>query len=327
MRYLPLVLAFALAACSKGETKNPDPAAPAAPEPAEAPATQASEPQAATDSIKSKMKTAELAPETMPEVTLKEAGAPPLEPLRRSFAKGQKETMTLRVGEVIDMTGGGWERHLTPLDVRQTVELETKSVSKDGAASVALVVKSAERIEGTSDDPNTKQMDPTGVTGTYTVDARGRVSAMDLEPPGNDPRIQKPFLDSMRSKLRTMAPPFPEEPVGVGAKWTVVTEVNEFLTHLREEIKVELVAREGDVAVLKYSVVTKGERHHDWTPAQDIAVEVTANGEARIRPKKLAPGLTKAEQRIVQTATILGDGAPEEPVVQTLAHTIEIRGK
>jgi hypothetical protein len=325
MRFLTLVLALVLAACSKGETKTPDSPPAAAPEPAEAPATQAPPAQAATDSAKSK--TAELAPETMPEVTLKEAGAPPLEPLRRSFAKGQKETMTLQVGEVIDMNGGGWERHLTPLDIRQTVELETKSVSKDGVASVALVVQSSERIEGTSDDPNTKQMDPTGVTGTYMLDSRGRVSEMNLEPPGNDPRIQKPFLDSMRSKLRTMAPPFPEEPVGVGAKWTVVTEVNEFLTHLREEIEVELVAREAGLAVLKYSVNTKGKRHHDWTPPQDIAVEVTATGEARVRSKKLAPGLTKAEQRITQTATILGDGAPEEPVVQTLAHTVEIRGK
>ena len=315
------ILLFSLG-CSKtepaSETETQSEAAPALAATAEAPAAEA------PPTPKSPPATPALPPETKPVVKLLTAGEPPLEALRRTFKAGQKETMTLEVGEVITMKGGGWDALSTPLALRQTIEIETASVSDDGTAEVTLRVVGAEEVEGTSEKPNTKQMNPTGVTGRYQIDARGVMTGLDLEPPPNNLSVAKPFLDSMRSKLRAMAPPFPEEPVGVGAKWTVRSEVNEFITHLSEEVTVELVKATGSELVLRFEVSSKGTRHHDFTPPQDIAVDVQSSGKATLQLDALVPASSELSQQIVQTATIEG---VDEKVVQTLKHTVKIRAK
>lgn len=323
MRIIFVALLLVCSACSKtqptSETDTESEAAPAAapetPE-AEAPAAPKAPPTAP-----------EPEPETIPIVKLTDAGKAPLEALRRTFEKGQKETMSLEVGEVIAMKGGGWDMLRTPLALDQTIDLETVAVSKDGVAEVTLTVREAKEVEGSVEAPNTRQMNPTGVTGRFKIDAQGVMTELALDPPPNNPKIQKPFLDSMRSKLRWMAPPFPKEPVGVGAKWTVTTEVNEFLTRLQEKATVELVERTGSEIVLRFEVESTGTRHHDFTPPQDITVDVQVDGQAEVDPSKVVPSSSKLNQQVVQNATILGPDAPDEPTVQTLSYEVKVLRK
>lgn len=325
MRITFIAILLLSLACSKSEAPAETNAEPATAEaaPTEAPPAEGAAAEAAP-APKAPPATPELPPETKPVVKLLAAGEPPLKELRRTFDKGDKETMTLEVGEVITMKGGGWDALSRPLALRQTIELETASVSKDGTAEVTLRVVGAEEVEGTSEKPNTKQMNPTGVTGRYQIDARGVMTELSLEPTPNNPSVQKPFLDSMRSKLRSMAPAFPEEPVGVGAKWTVSSEVNEFITHLSEEVTVELIKSTGSEVVLRFTVASKGDRHHDFKPPQDITVEVKTSGEAKLDLGKVAPVSSDLKQEVVQTATIEG---VEEKVVQKLDHTVKVRSQ
>lgn len=320
MRYTFFVLLVVSLACSKAEPKSE-----AEPDTAAAPATA---PEAeAPPAPEAPSASPEPEPETKPLVTLVTAGKPPLKELRRTFAAGDKETMSFRVDETITMKGPEWDTRSTPLARVQTIDIEIASVSDDGVAEVTLRVRETEEVAGSVKEPNTKQMDTSGVTGRYKINTEGVMTELGLEPPPNDFRVQKSFLGSMRSKLRMMAPAFPKEPVGVGAKWTVTTEVNEFLTRLHEEVTVELVKRTDSEIVLRFEVKSAGSRHHDFKPPQDVTVDVETRGRAKLRLNELVPRSSKLEQQIVQTATLLGPDAPDEPVIQTLTHTVKIRAK
>jgi len=323
MRYIFFALAFVALACSKAkpptepEVSVVTKAAPApAPEP-EAPPTPKAGPPAA------------LAPESTPTVTLLDAGKPPLQALRRSFKKGQKETMSFEVGETITMKGGSgtWDTLFTPLVLLQSIDVETVAVSKDGVADVTLEVRDAKELEGSVAKPNTKQMNPTGVTGRYKINTEGVVTELTLDPPPKSLKVQKSFLDSLRSKLRSIAPPFPKEPVGIGAKWTVAAEVNEFLAHMQEQVTVELVERTDSEIVLRFEIKSTGAIHHDFTPPQDVTVDIKAHGEATLDPSKVVPSSSELAQQIVQTATIEGADAPDAPTVQTLTYTVKVQSK
>jgi len=318
MRYTFLALLLVGLACSRAdpptEPEAPIEAAPAAEAEPDAPPTPKAAPAAP-------------APETTPTVTLLDAGKPPLQRLRRTFKTGQKETMSFGVGETITMKGGGWDTLHTPLVLVQSIDLETVAVSKDGVADVTLKVRGAKELEGSVEKPNTKQMDPTGVTGSFKINTEGVITELNLEPPPNNRKVLKPFLDSMRSKLRWMAPPFPKEPVGVGAKWTVAAEVNEFMTLMKQEVTVELVERAGSEIVVSFEVKSTGNKHHAFAnQPQDIAINVETSGQAKLDPNKVAPRSSKLAQEIIQAATLVGADAPEG-ATQTLTYEVKVRSK
>jgi len=318
MRFSFVALLVVALACSKSEPKGDTPsetgATPAAVAEAEAPPAQKAPPAAPAPS-----------PETAPVVTLVEAGKPPLRKLRRSFKAGQKETMSLEAGERIRMKGGGWNVEHITLALLQTIDVETKAVSKNGVADVTLTIVDAKEVEGSVEKPTTKQMNPTGVTGSYKINTLGVVTDLNLVPPPDNPKVQKTFLDSARNKLRWMAPPFPNEPVGVGANWKVVTEVNEFLTRMTEEATVELVERTDSGIVLRFEVKSTGVKEHDFTPPQTITIDLETGGRAKIAPAKVVPRSSSLEQKNVQTASI--EGMPEKGVIQTLELTTAIESK
>ncbi|MGB5810231.1 MAG: hypothetical protein WBG86_06855 [Polyangiales bacterium] len=323
MRYILCSLVFVALACSKAEP----PAEPEAPSTAEAAPAADAAPDAAPDSPATPKK-APPPPETAPSVTLLDAGKPPLQELRRTFKKGQKETMSFAVGETVSMKGGGWKILHTSLVMAQTIDLETVAVSKDGVADVKLEVRGAKEVPDSVPEPTTKQMDPTGVTGSYKINTEGVITEVDLNPPPKSLTVAKPFLTTMRTKLRWMAPPFPKEPVGIGAKWTVTVEVNEYLTRIKEEATVELVERTDSEIVLKFEVEGGGTIHHAFEKQpQDVVVEAEGSGQATLNPKNVVPSSSKLAQKLVQTATLVGADVPDGPTVQTLTYDVKIRSK
>jgi len=331
MRYIFVALLVVALACEKAEPPT-EPAAPG--DTGDTPAAVA-EADAPPPTPKAPA-TPEPAPETAPVVTLVEAGKPPLQALRRTFKTGQKETMSLEVGETITMKGGGWDHAYFTLPMLQTIDIETKGVA-DGVAEVSLNVREAKELEGDRKTRITHQMNPTGVTGSYKVSARGIVTELNLDPPPDNRKVQKVFLDSMRGKVRWMAPPFPKEPVGVGAKWTVASEVNEFLTRMKEEVTVELVERTDSEIVLSFEVTGEGlKKHPNFKPPQEVAIDGQIRGRATIRQDQVVPRSSKLEQKVVQTQRPTSADKPSEPdtpddadgaVVQTVTHTAEIRGR
>ncbi len=328
MRLILLLLCLFVFGCSKAEAPGEADtvADPAADTEAEAEAADA----AATP--KAPPAEAELDPEPAPTVTLVSAGKAPLRELRRSFAEGGKQAMSVHVSETIAMDGGGWDSLYSPRDVVQVIDLETKSVSDDGIAEVELAVRKVTELKKSVAKPNAKQLDTTGVTGSYQIDAQGIVTELTVEPPpledqqNRAKKVHKPFLDSMRAHLRWMVPPFPEEPVGVGATWTVVTGVNEMQTRITEEATVKLVKRTKDGVVLRVEAKGSGFVKHDFAEKpQEITYTINTDVVSKIGLGDLVPRSSVIKTKILQAANVLGVDGPEGQLDATTKRTVKIK--
>jgi len=321
MRYTILALTLLALACSKKE---------APPQAAEAPPAESSpstEGEAkASPGAKARPKPPELPPETRPVVALISAGAPPLQEIRRRFEAGAKERLEVHDQETIEMKGAGWDSLYHPRAIVQRIGVETKTVSPEGVAEVALEVREAKEIEASVEAPNARMMNATGVSGTYTIDARGLVSDLRLIPPAAG-KVRAAHLDAMRSRLRWMAPPFPEEPIGVGAKWSVTGVANEYQAQMNEEMSVELLGRTASEIVLRFEIKSSGTVRHDFeVQPQTISYQIETRGEAKLDPSKLVPRSSTLESTMVQAVTLIGvEEPPEGSLKVTTVHTAHFK--
>ncbi len=64
-----------------------------------------------------------------------------------------------------------------------------------------------------------------GLKGSATVTSRGFAKESDIEVPANiNPQIGT-MIESMKDSMGRVSSPLPEEPIGVGAKWTVTQDI------------------------------------------------------------------------------------------------------
>jgi hypothetical protein len=59
--------------------------------------------------------------------------------------------------------------------------------------------------------------------GRDQIDARGRIDSVKLSTGKSNSAMLAQLLDQMQQSFAQMGAPFPEEPIGVGARWTVST--------------------------------------------------------------------------------------------------------
>jgi hypothetical protein len=92
--------------------------------------------------------------------------------------------------------------------------------------------------------------DVKSLSSTSTISARGFVSnpKMDLSRLTNPQLAQ--MVGSMSASMNSMAMPMPEEPVGVGAKWTVRQALPSSGLTVFQEVQVELTAADEHSATL-----------------------------------------------------------------------------
>jgi hypothetical protein len=254
----------------------------------------------------------------------------------RFQAAGAKHVLETTITETIKMKGGGWDSDYQPIPTVQTTAVETKAVSADGTAEVALeVLKDEEVKEGTTED--THMMDITGVTGTFMIDSAGEIAEIDFivpSPPlvaqvGKRRTPRKQFLGMVSTSLRLMWPPLPEEPIGVGAKWTVTRVVPESRTLMREVMTVELVERTESEAVLRFEFESTGNRHHDFREnSQDVAITAEGKGQVTFARNELVPRSADLEHQSLSIVTIVGaEEKPDGTLHQTVGRTVKVRRK
>jgi hypothetical protein len=105
--------------------------------------------------------------------------------------------------------------------------------------------------------------------GESTVTSLGVMEEMEFEVDTEDPGLEQ-FLESMRQSMRQLMAPFPEEPVGVGARWKMLHRLTEPVT-LYQLTSFELLQRAG-------SSVTLGMKVEQLTPKQTMVLPETPPG-------------------------------------------------
>jgi hypothetical protein len=188
-----------------------------------------------------------------PQLELLDAGSEPRTALRYKFTPGKTEHVKVINGTTLVLEVGGQKVPSTKMpDIELTTALKVLSVTPDGGAKRELSVERVELAEtGALDDSIRDQLMTAleaikGVKGRDAIDSRGRLKSVKIDAgPQAGPQISQ-LLDQMQQSFAQMGAPFPEEAIGVGARWTVTTVIEQQGMKVQQVATYELTEQSGN---------------------------------------------------------------------------------
>lgn len=201
-----------------------------------------------------------------PEIKVLDAGAEPREPLRLKLAPGQTQAMVMTMKMAMGMSIGTQKAPSTTIPPMQmTMNLNVKEITPEGDIRTDFVLESIEVLPDPAAMPavvdamKTMLGSMSKISGSQVITTRGiGKSATFNMPPDINPQIQQ-TIDGMQRQINQLAVPFPEEPVGVGARWTVTQHLEQQGMKLDQVATWELVKREGTTITLANSLIQTAE--------------------------------------------------------------------
>ncbi len=161
---------------------------------------------------------------------LLEAGAEPLSKAVYSTTKGDVQKLRIELSQNMSMTAQGQPgpKIISPpqaLDFDVTVD----DVDASSSALVSMTLRGIKLtpvtgIDQATADELTKQL--TGLTGyslKQRIDSHGAAAETEAKLPTSAPKGAEVLVASMATVLRTLIPRLPDEPIGIGAKWQVIS--------------------------------------------------------------------------------------------------------
>lgn len=238
-------------------------------------------------STTSERSTTSTAPASRTTVTVLDPGAEPRRELRYRLEAGTADATTQRTEVTLVQEVGGQRQELGAPVTEVEVDLVVED-AEDGQFTAAATFGPG-RVMG--DDPAAvaeterilQQLE--GVSVTTTSTDRGEILDSTLD---GLPETGNPVFDLLASSLTqqaaSLAFPFPEEPVGAGARWSVATEVEIGGLPMRAEYVVSVTRLEGDAvdADLEATLTfVPGPVDLQGTAAEVIGGELTGRGVVR----------------------------------------------
>lgn len=195
-----------------------------------------------------------------PRVEVQVPGDAPLRPLRLHPAVGDREAMELSVGIRMSMRNGAQDLPSIPVPITKTrVSSTIEEVGPEGM-TVRQAVDSVEAVpvEGTPPamlEQVRQSVEPLAqYRAVVHMNHRGAVLGGQVELPRDLPPVVHQTMQQMTQNLGQLAVPLPEEPVGVGARWTAIHEVEQNGMKLRQTAHYTMRSLEGEHAVFEAQV-------------------------------------------------------------------------
>ena len=168
-------------------------------------------------------------------VKLLDQGAAPRQTLRMTPKKGLKQTslMKMKIDQTMVMNGQKLPAVPTPA-MQFTVDILVTNVDASGDISFDYTYPKAEVIDESNQPSAAKELMQTmiksmeGLSGSTILSSRGFTRKSEIVlPPNAAPQIIA-MMGSMKESMSRISSPFPEEAIGIGAKWSVsqVIEAN-----------------------------------------------------------------------------------------------------
>ena len=163
-------------------------------------------------------------------VVLDNPGAQPRQPLvlRMTAGSSAKVAMVSKLGLKMTIDGQAAPLGVLPA-TRMVMEQRVDRVDADGTAHFSVAFPEVSAVATPGADPAAVEavedalQSLAGMNGAGAVDVRGNVNDVTFDTRSvSDPTL-KGMLDSLSSQLGDLSAPFPTEPVGVGARWTVTS--------------------------------------------------------------------------------------------------------
>lgn len=198
------------------------------------------------------------------KIKLLDAGTGEKIELRAKPKKGSSEQLEMVMGidMAMDMGGMGQMPQTLPkmtmvmkadvTDVKgdeifYTFELTDARVSGEGVDPMMVAVM----------EPELKKM--IGTKGTVVVNNRGVTQSAKIHAPEGTSTEEMAQFDNMQKSMNHASAPFPVEPVGVGAKWEVTTDMKENGIAMRQVITYTVKSIQGNVVTLDTALVQQAD--------------------------------------------------------------------
>ncbi|WP_437518080.1 hypothetical protein [Sorangium sp. So ce1099] len=255
-------------------------------------------------------------------VKLLDAGAPPRSDLRYAPTKGQRQKLQVALDLARSMKKAG--RSLPdarfPTLIAQ-IELEPTEQDQEGDWTVnsrllKLTVESKNGHEQIAAQVAPSMEALAGQTLVYRVSSKGFVRDVKLSAlEGAEPQ-QRKVLEDMSELLTSMIIRLPDEGVGVGAIWRVLSRTASSGADLLQSATYTLKSRDGDTLAVEVAIEELFASEVIHTPAmpQDYSVlvkryESTAKGASELDLETLAPRSGSMVHKTSHTLNEQGEGA------------------
>jgi hypothetical protein len=171
---------------------------------------------------------------TVPEADLRvlDPGAEPRRELRYRLTEGSATLATFTTDLELEQERAGVRQRLDAPPVRQTLAHRVTSVDDDGVAQVESEVVALEvQADGTGltvaeVDELQRQLAPLArTTGSVEVGLRGEVLGVEAGDGSATDDGTDDATDDLAAAALGLAPVLPEEPVGIGGRWEIATDV------------------------------------------------------------------------------------------------------
>jgi len=262
-------------------------------------------------------------------VNLIDPGKKPLRNASYKFNAGSQDTIQVTVSEQLSVNANGKKRPKTespPVSFELTASVD--KAPKSGVAKLKLVFGRSS-IANVSPKAHSKLIADMlstldGVPGIQTVNGKGAVESTDIEfPDYAGAGVHKLWHGTLRIAQNLIR--FPEEDIGVGARWEVIQDVD-LAASTRQTTKYELVAlnREGGIVTAEINQVGRPGLVPEMSN-DDIETYLDvykANGKARFE-FKFNSGVSVGEvtttvDAVYTSETDLADNTTEYHTVQSV---------
>lgn len=271
-----------------------------------------------------------------PSVHLMSPGAEPRAPLAYELDQGSKHRlgmgmdmlMSLRMGEQA-IPATAVPRIVMGLDMliaekgpqgdwRVDANLDRASIEPKGEQQKAIAAQMLPSVEGMK-----------GMRMSYWVTPKGHVRDVKLNLPEGFPAQAQQMLQGMNQSFESMMAPLPQDPVGIGATWEVVTRVASSGADLLQFATYTLKKKAGSKALLEVSVkqlAAKATITAPGLPAGTLARLVTfkseGSGTNEIDTKSVAPESGKMKVLSGMTLEVSGAGGPAQETTMETTLTV-----
>jgi hypothetical protein len=205
-------------------------------------------------------------PVDAPVLTLLAPGAEPRRALRYKPVYGARSLTNTRMTMDTNMTAAGQPYQIQPPPmtmVMETVVTEVGSSTFDIAMKVTATDVEPGGNPALSPGVKTAIAKIVGMTTLGRIDHRGVMIAADTVMPANAPPEAVSMAKSMDQITTQATAPFPEEAVGVGARWSVVSEIETSGMKLTQTAVYQLLELTGDKGRISVAI-------EQTAPAQDV---------------------------------------------------------
>ena len=264
-------------------------------------------------------------PAPPPKVTLIEAGAEPRRELRFDVDEGTKHAaeMTMRMTMTQSMGAAAMPPQKMPAMV-MTVETTAVDVQDSGDIAFDFAYTKAQVLEEEGVMPMMISMmkevmnSVAGLSGSGVMSDRGMNRSLKLNEQDNMDPMLRQQTENIQQSMQQMSAPLPEEPVGVGAKWSVETPINQNGLSITQIATYTLRKIDGDVADLDVELKQTAAAQDVEAPGMPKgAVKLTSlsssgTGTATVALNRLVPMSSTMKSSTEMNLTMsMGAGEPQ----------------